>query len=32
MEEITADNVNIITRDSDGNLYSTSGEILGDIA
>lgn len=31
-EEITTENVNIVTRDSDGNLYATSGEILGDIA
>lgn len=31
-EEITVDNVNIITRDAEGNLFATSGEILGDIA
>lgn len=30
--EITVDNVNIITRDENGNLYSTFGEIQGEIA
>jgi LCP family protein required for cell wall assembly len=30
-QEITLDNVNILTRDQNGNLYATSGEIRGGI-